>query len=359
MRPGFLFVVIQVFLFFPQWGRTFPELTRYQYNNCIACHVSPSGGGVLTPYGRKLSQEVLSTWGTEKETGLLQGLLDSETQEKLDKYFLAGGDLRSVQFHHEDQNVKEGRFIKMQSDLSLGFVNETWAVIAKIGAWLKQDVWVGNATTFYGMWKPKEELSVRIGRMVPQYGLFMMDHFAFVRNYLGFGLSSERDSLEIQWTGEESTYQITQSKQFGLDDLESATTFQYQKYFWDRNKIAVNYWKGSSNLFQRELYGIWGVISFTPHLFWNLELDIQSKTQSLVTTKSFLAYNKWGFTVKKGFDLLALYEYQQTDLNDGATLSARLGPGFQFYPRPHLELSGAWTKMKGADYAWLLFHYYF
>jgi hypothetical protein len=45
----------------------FPDLIRHGYTNCIACHVSPNGGGVLTKYGRSLSKELLSTWGREGE----------------------------------------------------------------------------------------------------------------------------------------------------------------------------------------------------------------------------------------------------------------------------------------------------
>jgi hypothetical protein len=34
----------------------YPWMIRHEYNNCIACHVDPSGGGMLTPYGRGQSQ---------------------------------------------------------------------------------------------------------------------------------------------------------------------------------------------------------------------------------------------------------------------------------------------------------------
>ena len=34
-----------------------------QYTRCTACHYSPTGGGLLTPYGRLLSHRELSTSG--------------------------------------------------------------------------------------------------------------------------------------------------------------------------------------------------------------------------------------------------------------------------------------------------------
>ena len=45
----------------------FPEMVRHNYSNCSSCHVSPSGGGVLTQYGRELSSAILSIWGAENE----------------------------------------------------------------------------------------------------------------------------------------------------------------------------------------------------------------------------------------------------------------------------------------------------
>ena len=38
-----------------------------QYTRCTACHYSPTGGGLLTPYGRLLSHRELSTTGATGE----------------------------------------------------------------------------------------------------------------------------------------------------------------------------------------------------------------------------------------------------------------------------------------------------
>ena len=40
-----------------------PMFLSKQYTRCTACHYSPSGGGLLTPYGRLLSHRELSTTG--------------------------------------------------------------------------------------------------------------------------------------------------------------------------------------------------------------------------------------------------------------------------------------------------------
>src|SRR5512144_1376109 len=38
-----------------------PMFLAKQYTRCTACHYSPTGGGLLTPYGRLLSHRELST----------------------------------------------------------------------------------------------------------------------------------------------------------------------------------------------------------------------------------------------------------------------------------------------------------
>src|SRR6185312_4028151 len=47
-------------LFGGRAAHAFPEMARFGYTNCATCHYSPNGGGLLTPYGRALSKEVLS-----------------------------------------------------------------------------------------------------------------------------------------------------------------------------------------------------------------------------------------------------------------------------------------------------------
>ena len=46
-----------------------PIFLSRQYTRCTNCHYSPTGGGLLTPYGRSLSREELSTFGASRWRG--------------------------------------------------------------------------------------------------------------------------------------------------------------------------------------------------------------------------------------------------------------------------------------------------
>ena len=45
---GFLFFLSLAGTGFPGSAWAYPEMVRHNYPNCTSCHVSPSGGGVLT-----------------------------------------------------------------------------------------------------------------------------------------------------------------------------------------------------------------------------------------------------------------------------------------------------------------------
>jgi len=49
-------------------ANAFPTMIRHGYTGCAACHTDPSGGTLLTEYGRAQSELLLSTrWGAAKE----------------------------------------------------------------------------------------------------------------------------------------------------------------------------------------------------------------------------------------------------------------------------------------------------
>ena len=65
----------------------FPGSVRWGYGNCVTCHHNIGGGGVLTPYGRQLSRELLSTWGDEDEAEFAYGTVG------LPSWLSLGGDV--------------------------------------------------------------------------------------------------------------------------------------------------------------------------------------------------------------------------------------------------------------------------
>jgi hypothetical protein len=86
-----LLTAFNIVFFFILTARAFPDLIRHNYVNCNACHVAPTEAGTLTPYGRSLSSELLSQFGSEKESGFLHGSLG---EKAIPEWLVLGGNIR-------------------------------------------------------------------------------------------------------------------------------------------------------------------------------------------------------------------------------------------------------------------------
>src|SRR5262245_65986035 len=90
----------------------YPGSARWGYANCSTCHYNVSGGGVLTPYGRQLSRELLSTAGGEGEPRFAYGLSTPE-------WLALGGDFMALVSSDRDPTTAS-RFEVMQADVEIG-----------------------------------------------------------------------------------------------------------------------------------------------------------------------------------------------------------------------------------------------
>ena len=109
-RNFFLLLIFCCF-WITQVAWAFPEMVRHGYANCLTCHSSPGGGGVLSAYGREISRELLSTWGIGKESEFAWGVVP--TPEWLDLSL----QYRGLQLISLTERELIGRWIPMQADL--------------------------------------------------------------------------------------------------------------------------------------------------------------------------------------------------------------------------------------------------
>ncbi|MBC7456751.1 MAG: hypothetical protein H7235_00630 [Bdellovibrionaceae bacterium] len=346
----------------------FPEMIRHGYTNCTACHVSPSGGGSLNQYGRSLSKEVLSTWGTDKEENFLHGAIDTES---VNDWLVTGGDIRAVQVHQENDNIKRGKFIKMQAGIELGINRPKWAIVGSFGHFdnpSNDQEWKPDFTRYYALYRVIDGLTLRGGRFLPSFGINNSEHILSTRGPLGFGYGVEKDTVEASWLGENwnfvGSYYKTQ-KQL-TDTNESGFTALVSKIFGN-NKVGVQYLNEKNNNYKRQIYGATGLLGWSEHFYTTVEYDKSliemGSTSTKMTGHYFLHCS--GYEFYKGFHGLILNDYMQTDENDGTTKNYKFGPGFQWFPRPHFDIQFYWTRQQSlqnaksdGDYAWMVFHYY-
>ncbi len=194
----------------PGDARAYAWMIRHGYTACAQCHADPSGGGVLTPYGRAQGEISLrQQWGRDPdaEPGKVADFMFGAF--KLPDPLLLQGDVRSLllQVVPSKGEAPPARVILMQADLagqvkagrfrvngSLGYVHEgalaasltkgeNDRVISRVH-WLGLDLGEDNPVL------------LRVGRM-----------------HLPFGVRSLEHTL---WTRKETRSDINDAQQYGI-----------------------------------------------------------------------------------------------------------------------------------------------
>lgn len=355
-------------LLFSQLSHAFPEMVRHHYVNCNSCHVSPSGGGLLTEYGRGMAGEVLSTWNYENEALFLHGALKPE---KMPKAVNIGGDVRALQVHRENRSVREGRFILMQAQVEAGVTAGPVTAVAAFGKPDRENKIRGEFTRFYLLANANENLQLRVGRFLPPFGINLPHHTLPTRQGIGFGYDSERNTIEAHWNDEAWHGALSASQgrlQSRLGENERAVSFQLEKFFLDSHRVGLSLWNGESERQKRWLIGGHGIFGFTEHFYYMTEFTVQSKRTKTAQgdrETGIYRFGRLGYEITRGLHLLAMEELAKSNLSRSNSLSVMYGVGALWYPRPHFEFELALNQRKSLqtsrdfeDYAYLMLHYY-
>src|SRR5215468_278715 len=201
-RGGPLFLLIAA-LMLPGAARAYPWMIRHGYSGCGVCHIDPSGGGLLTSYGRAQSDLLLATrWSGEKAEEASPtadfgfGLFKLPDWLLLD-FSYRGGELfaRSTTNDSSGQQIstaKDQRWVHMVADLRAGLRIGRFRASGAIG-WLPYAASPISVTSkdennvvareFWAGWELGDEAGlVRAGRINLPFGLRNVEHTAWVRS---------------------------------------------------------------------------------------------------------------------------------------------------------------------------------
>lgn len=356
-------------------GRTafaFPEMVRAGYQNCTACHVSPSGGGSLTEYGRSMSNEILSTWGYKGEETVGHGLFHDD----LPKWLQVGGDVRWIRVAVQmDDERKHEQFV-MESNLELALKVQRLQVVGSAGAagGPSDDPDHGKfiSKRHYALYSLNDESYLRAGKYEVPFGINQPNHTVVTRQGLGWNEGSETYNAEAGYIGEQFNAILTID--LGrIDDRTSyaesgnglALNFAYN--LGEKSKLGWSAFKGSVASTQKYMTGPYGILGFTKHFVLLSEFVYQWQLPSEGLEKKGPAiYNRLQYEFVKGVHGFVEAQFAKTDANvDSSELSA-YAAGINFYPRPHFEFIGQLGKLrvgqgigKFNDIGWVQGHYYF
>ena len=192
-----------------------PTFLSKQYPRCTACHYAASGGGLLTPYGRSLSREEISTFGpqgaggepasggTGGEENFLFGSLGSESPLQF------GLDVRPSHLEVDvpGRSIDDRNFL-MNLDLQAAWRRDRWTAYGAIG----REPASGGGLISYEHWvayQITDRVSVRGGRFLPAYGVRFADHTSFTRERLDLAQDDQVYGVEVGVSTDRSLLQVS------------------------------------------------------------------------------------------------------------------------------------------------------
>jgi len=346
-------------------GFGFPEMIRHGYPACATCHSSPDGGGVLSEYGRVLSEEILSTWAREGEGKFLYGAV------AFPEWFSMNGDVRFVETYRKaSTGPSASKFIYMQGDLEAAARYKKFEAVASLGY---QDVTPSDFPVFlitrrhYLTYRPNEKTSVRAGKFMAAYGIHTADHVLEIKRGLGWDEGSETYNVEGYYLGD--GYEVFATGILGrpdisIPDVEKGAALRGALILGESAKAGVSYFFGTNSAQSRHVFGPFALLGLSKKTVLMLEADFQRVSASGVSTTGLSSYAKLSHEIVRGLHPFVTHEVGLNDLSSISTQSRyTYGLGMQWFPRPHFDFQLMYqfqTRKPGsnANFAWLMMHAY-
>ena len=336
-----------------------PMFLSKQYTRCTACHYSPTGGGLLTPYGRLLSHRELSTTG-RGATAPAAGADDDPRGEQAFLYGALGDALGPVHLGIEtrpshlhvgfpggDQDMN----LLMNLDLVGAVQKNGWTAYATVGreppnsavrdgrtlpdaAFISYEHWVSYQTG--------QGLTVRAGRFLPAYGVRFADHTALTRAGLDLDRHDQVYGVELSDAIGPSLVQVMVSPgkaEAILHDRDHrgfSTAGRWQYDVTPRVTIVGSgFYRDSTNLDPKSgsVGGAFGIAPMPRVSIWTeVDASLQTKTKG---GNQWVVVNETAVEAYRGIWLKFSPQFRSSGPQEGFSNVRRLALEVDLLPRTH------------------------
>ena len=345
--------------------RAEPAFLAKQYTRCTACHYSPTGGGLLTPYGRLLSHRELSTTGaTEASRAPASGAEDAPRGEQAFLYGVLGDALGPVHLGlemrpshlrigfpggHQDMNLL------MNLDVSGAVQKNGWTAYGTAGR-EPPNAAVRNGRTLpdsafisYEHWvsyQAGERFQIRAGRFMPAYGVRFADHTTYTRSYLDFDRNDQVYGLEVSHTIGASLVQVMASPgkaEAILHDSSHRGFSTAGRWQFDLSSRATIV---GSGLYRRKTDvdpqsgAVGGAFGFAPASRVSIWTEVDANLQTKAAGgRSWVVVNETSVEVYRGIWLKFSPQFRSSGGAPGASDFRRLAFAADLLPRTHWNVN--------------------
>jgi|CXWL01.1.fsa_nt_gi hypothetical protein len=191
-----------------------PAFLSKQYTRCTSCHISPTGGGLLSSYGRSLSSREISLSGNRQPVDPNNTVPDPEAQflwgalgNSLGPVQL-GVEVRPSHLRSSFADFTVTRNIVMNADIIAAVEKRGWTLYGEAGREPSPTPKFGSYEHWAG-YQSESGIGFRVGRFFPAYGVRFADHTSYNRANLGFDKYDQVYGLELSRNTSRSFVQVT------------------------------------------------------------------------------------------------------------------------------------------------------
>lgn len=343
MRPGAVVVLCAVGLAAaanPAAGE--PDFLSRQYTRCTNCHYSPTGGGLLTPYGQALSREELSTFGRSsgsqpegREQEFLFGALGDATAP-----VRLGIDLRPSHLEVDTADFSFDRSLLMNADITAAVRHENWTFYAELGRQPRGDNARVASFEHWISYQSEGGLGARAGRFMPAYGVKMADHTAFTRASFDLDNDDQIYGLELSYNGDRHLVQVSvgPGRADSVDDDARRSFTATGRWQFDlRPRVVLvtsGLYRAASDLDPRRgAVGLAFGIAPTSRLTLWTEADARFR-EGVTGEPGYTLLGKAAFEAYRGLWVI-LSPQLRTEVGDASAGAVRLKAALNLLPRTH------------------------
>lgn len=325
-----------------------PMFLSKQYTRCTQCHYSETGGGLLTSYGRSLTQELSTTGhqaqGTPTETAQGEEAFLWGALKGVPKGLDFGVELRPAHLSYDTAGFSFTRNLWMNADAIGAYQSHGWTLYGEVGRQATSPGWKVGSYEHWAGYKSSRGVGIRAGRFLPAYGVGFADHTSLNRSTMSLTQYDQIYGVEVSMAADHTLVQasVSPGRATSLIDDDGRQAFtaagRWQMDLGTNGVlVASGLYRNASRLTVRN--GSGGVaLGFTPARrvsIWT-QADVQHRAGSGDNT--YVLVNETAVEVVRGVWLKVSPQVRSNN-RSGAPGLRRLALSADLLPRTHWNVN--------------------